>query len=331
MKEVIPMKKLFRREIIFLVTLLTGSIFLILPPAAGAQGKKTYLMIAGSVPGNVAYIWTAGVAKLIQKYNKGISVSVQGTVGMGRENVMLCQSGQVQMTVVSASAAYNSFHGLAGEPKADLRTLYAMFPAGMQIAVPKNFPGNSIQDLKGKRVSFGPPGSSSYLNSSLILPTLGLKFDDFKAQHLTTNESVSAIKDEAIVAYMMFTGFPAAAYMDLEAHPVGLKLVPFSKEEIAKVSAKYPYLSSVVIPKGTYTSITVDTPTVGAWDTLCVRGDFSENVAYDIVKSMTEHLGELIKVHPAAKDSTAENTVKGSPIPLHPGAAKYFKEKGLLK
>jgi hypothetical protein len=142
---------------------------------------------------------------------------------------------------------------------------------------------------------------------------------------------VSAIKDGAIVAYFMFTGFPAAAYMDLEAHPTGLKLIPLNKEEIAKVSAKYPYLSEVVIPKSTYSSIAAETRTVGAWDTLCVRSDFSENLAYNIVKVMTEHLGELIKVHPASKDSTAENTVKGSPIPLHPGAAKYFKERGLLK
>ena len=325
------MKKFGRRVVIGIMVLVVGGIFLSIPPSAEAQGKKTYLMIAGSVPGNVAYIWTAGVAKIIQKNLKYISVSVQGTVGMGRENVMLCQTGQVQLTVVSASAAYNSLHGLAGEPKADLRVLYAMFPAGAQIAVSKNFPGNSIQDLKGKRVSFGPPGSSSYLNSSLILPALGLKFEDFKAQHLTTTESVGAIKDEAIVAYFMFTGFPAAAYMDLEAHPVGLKLIAFSKEEIAKVSTKYPYLGEVMIPKKTYGSIATDTPTVGAWDTLCVRSDFPENLAYNIVKVMTERLGDLIKVHPAAKDSTAENTVKGSPIPLHPGAAKYFKEKGFLK
>jgi uncharacterized protein len=325
------MKNCGRRMVIWIMVLVVGGIFLSIPSSAEAQSKKTYLMIAGSVPGNVAYIWTAGVAKIIQKNLKDVSVSVQGTVGMGRENVMLCQTGQVQMTVISASAAYNSLHGLAGEPKADLRVLYAMFPAGMQIAVPKNFPGNSIQDLKGKRVSFGPPGSSSYLNSSLILPALGLKFEDFKAQHLTTTESVGAIKDGAIVAYCMFTGFPAAAYMDLEAHPVGLKLIPFNKEEIAKVSAKYPYLGGVVIPKNTYSSVAVDTPTVGAWDTLCVRSDFPENLAYNIVKVMTEHLGDLIKVHPAAKDSTAENTVKGSPIPLHPGAAKYFKERGLMK
>ena len=325
------MKNLWRKVFFSTIALFVGGAFLVFAPSAEAQGKKTYLMAAGSVPGNVAYIWTAGVAKLIQKYLKDVSVSVQGTVGMGRENVMLCQTGQVQLTVISASAAYNSLHGLAGEPKADLRVLYAMFPAGMQIAVPKGFPGNSIQDLKGKRVSFGPPGSSSYLNSSLILPTLGLKFEDFRAQHLTTTESVSAIKDGAIVAYFMFTGFPAAAYMDLEAHPTGLKLIPFSKEEIAKVSAKFPYLSEVIIPKSTYSSIAVETPTVGAWDTLCVRSDFSETLTYNIVKAMTEHQSELIKVHPAAKDSTAENTIKGKPIPLHPGAAKYFKEKGLLK
>jgi len=325
------MRNLSRRAIVVFIALFVGGTFLSLAPSAAAQGKKTYLMIAGSVPGNVAYIWTAGVAKLIQKNLKDVSVSVQGTVGMGRENVMLCQSGQVQLTVVSASAAYNSLHGLAGEPKADLRALYAMFPAGMQIAVPKDFPGNSIQDLKGKRVSFGPPGSSSYLNSSLILPSLGLKFEDFKAQHLTTTESVAAIKDRSIMAYFMFTGFPAAAYMDLEAHPVGLKLIPFSKEEITKVAAKYPYLSEVLIPQGTYSSITIGTPTVGAWDVLCGRSDFPENMAYNIVKAMTERSGDLIKVHTAAKHSTAENTVKGTPIPLHPGAAKYFREKGLMK
>jgi TRAP transporter TAXI family solute receptor len=324
------MKSLRRLLAIWITAVSIAVLFFLIPPSAEGQGKRTYLMIAGSVPGNVAYIWTAGVAKLIQRYLKDVSVSVQGTVGMGRENVMLCQTGQVQLTVVSASAAYNSLHGLAGEPRADLRVLYAMFPAGMQIAVPKNFPGHSIQDLKGQRVSFGPPGSSSYLNSSLILPALGLKFDDFKAQHLTTTESVAALKDRSIVAYFMFTGFPAAAYIDLEAHPVGLKLIPFSKEEVAKVRAKYPYLGEVVIPQKTYGSIDSDTLTVGAWDTLCARSDFSEDLAYRIVKAMTEHQSELIKVHPAAKASTAENTVKGSPIPLHPGAAKYFKEKGLI-
>ncbi|MBI5967696.1 MAG: TAXI family TRAP transporter solute-binding subunit [Deltaproteobacteria bacterium] len=328
------MRNLSRRVIILVIALFVGGAFLSFAPSTEAQpakGKKMPLMIAGSVPGNTPYIWTAGVAKLINKYLKDVSVSVQGTVGMGRENVMLCQTGQVQLTVVSASAAYNSLHGLAGEPKADLRVLYAQFPAGMQIAVPKDFPGTSIQDLRGKRVSFGPPGSSSYLNSSLILPAIGLKFGDFKAMHLTTTESVAAIKDRSIIAYCMFTGFPAAAYIDLEAHPVGLKLIPFSKEEIAKVSAKYPYMGEVIIPKNTYSSIATGTPTVGAWDTLCARSDFPEDLAYNIVKVMTEHQEELIKIHPAAKDSTAENTLKGSPIPLHPGAAKYFKERGLMK
>lgn len=327
--------KIFLRNIIICLVMIL-MVVTILPFAQSTyaqtpKGKKTYLMIAGSVPGNIAYIWTAGVAKLINKYLKEVSVSVQGTVGMGRENVMLCQTGQVQLTVVSASAAYNSLHGLAGEPKADLRVLYAQFPAGMQIAVPKDFPGTSINDLKDKRVSFGPPGSSSYLNSSLILPAIGLKFEDFKAVHITTTESVTAIKDRSIISYFMFTGFPAAAYIDLETHRVGLKLIPFSKEEIAKVSAKYPYLSEVIIPKNTYSSVATETPTVGAWDTLCVRSDFPEDLAYKIVKLMTEHQDELIKVHPAAKTSTAENTVKGSPIPLHPGTARYFKERGLLK
>jgi len=328
------MKNFSRNIIISIVIILMTVTMLLLAQSTYAQtqkGKKKYLMVAGSVPGNVAYIWTAGVAKLINKYLKDVSVSVQGTVGMGRENVMLCQTGQVQLTVVSASAAYNSLHGLAGEPKADLRVLFAQFPAGMQIAVPKDFPGNSINDLKDKRVSFGPPGSSSYLNSSLILPAIGLTFEDFKAVHLTTTESVSAIKDRAIISYFMFTGFPAAAYIDLETHRVGLKLIPFSKEEIAKVSTKYPYLSEVIIPKNTYSSITTDTPTVGAWDTLCVRSDFPEDLAFKIAKLMTEHQEELIKVHPAAKASTAENTVKGSPIPLHPGAVRYFKEKGMIK
>lgn len=328
------MRNLSCKVVISIMVLLIVGTFLNFAPLTEAQtakGKKTYLMIAGSVPGNTAYIWTAGVAKLINKYLKDVSVSVQGTVGMGRENVMLCQTGQVQLTVVSASAAYNSLHGLAGEPKADLRVLYAQFPAGMQIAVPKDFPGTSINDLKGKRVSFGPPGSSSYLNSSLILPAIGLKFEDFKAVHITTTESVTAIKDRSIISYFMFTGFPAAAYIDLETHPVGLKLIPFSKEEIAKVSVKYPYLSEVVIPKNTYSSVATDTPTVGAWDTLCVRSDFPEDLAYKIVKAMTDHQEELIKIHQAAKASTAENTVKGSPIPLHPGAARYFKERGLLK
>lgn len=163
------------------------------------------------------------------------------------------------------------------------------------------------------------------------LDALGLSFADFDAKYLSVAESVNALKDGSIEGYFVGIGTPSSAFIDLAMMPSGLKLISLSQEDIKKCHTKYNFLTETVIPANTYKGVDYETRGVGRWHFLVCRADFPEEAAYQIAKALTEHHKELMAVMVAAKYSTPENTLKEAIIPLHPGAEKYFREKGFIK
>jgi TRAP transporter TAXI family solute receptor len=203
-----------------------------------------------------------------------------------------------------------------------------MYMGDWHWATRKDFPGNTIYDFKGKRVSFGPKGGGSYQMMKYALDALGLTFEDFDAKYLSVGESVDAMKDGAIEAYAVGIGTPSSAFLDLSISPGGLKLISLSPEDIRKCIEKYSFFSETILPPNTYKGVDYETRGVGRWHFLVARSDLRDEVAYDIVKALTEHHDQLVGVMAAARESTPENTIRETIIPLHPAAQKYFGEKG---
>jgi len=226
---------------------------------------------------------------------------------------------------------------LKGEDKfkgspVEARTLMILYPNRMHVVTTASTGIKSMADLKGKRVSTGSPGSATEVMAFRVIEAAGLDKDkDMKRERLGVAESTNAIKDGKIDAYFWVGGLPTAAVTDLAATP-GVKLALVDHSDVLdKMNAKYGGIYSAgVIPAKTYPGQDTDNKITVVQNILIANAKMPDQVAYNIVKTFVEKRDELIAVHREAENIKLENQVaKNSPIPWHPGAAKYFTEKGL--
>lgn len=295
-----------------------------------AAEKKFRFMLGTAGAGGEVYIWGGGAAKVVSQFSKDMQLTAQLTAGSG-ENLIRLKTGTLKIGLASNEWNWELYNGKGGLPKYEHRALFAMYKGDWHWGCRKTFSGKTIYDFKGKKFSFGPKGGGSYGMIKYALDALGLKFTDFDAKYLSVAESVDALKDGVIEGYFVGIGTPSSAFLDLATMPSGLKLISLSPEDMKKCQDKYNFLTETVIPANTYKGVDYESRGVGRWHFMTCRADFPEEAAYQIVKALTEHHKELMAVMVAAKASTPENTVRQAMIPLHPGAEKYFREKGYLK
>jgi TRAP transporter TAXI family solute receptor len=207
-----------------------------------------------------------------------------------------------------------------------------LYPNRMHVVTVEGKGIEKMSDLKGKRVSTGSPGSATEVMAFRVIEGAGLDKDkDMKRERLGVAESTNAIKDGKIDAYFWVGGLPTAAVTDLGASPgIKIKLIDHT-EVVEKMNAKYGGLYSTgVIPAKTYPGQDKDNKISVVQNILVANADMPDKVAYDIVKTFIEKRDELVAVHGEAKSIALENqSAKNSPIPWHPGAVKYFAEKGV--
>jgi TRAP transporter TAXI family solute receptor len=191
---------------------------------------------------------------------------------------------------------------------------------------------NTMADLKGKRVSTGSPGSATEVMAFRVIEASGLDKDkDMTRERLGVAESVNAVKDRKIDAFFWVGGIPTAAVTDLAATPgLKMKLIDHS-EAVDKMNAKYGKLyTASKIKGGSYPGVDKDNAIAEVWNLLVTGDKMSNDDAYAIVKTLVEKKADLVAVHKEAASFSLENQVQErSPIPFHPGALKYFKEKGV--
>jgi TRAP transporter TAXI family solute receptor len=189
----------------------------------------------------------------------------------------------------------------------------------------------TVPDLKGKRVSTGAPGSGVEVKGLRVLEAYGLTPKDFKNQdRLGAAESAGALKDRKLDAFFWDGGLPTAAILDLGATPgLRIHLIPHA-DAVPKMVSKYgPLYFVATIAKGTYGGMDADVQVAAATNLLAVHERMDENLAYQITKLLHERTADLVAVHSAAKEINLKNAVVGSPIPFHPGALRFYKEKGV--
>ena len=293
---------------------------------------KNRIAIATGGTGGVYYPLGGGMAALISKNIPNTEATAEVTTA-SVDNVKLLHGNRVGLAFCLPDTAWDGFNGqIRGLPdKANIRSLMSLYANFMHVVAVDGSGIKSVADLKGKRVSTGSPGSGVEVKGLRVLEAYGLTPKDFKTQErLGAGESAGALKDRKIDAFFWDGGLPTGAILDLAATPgIKIHLIPHG-DAVAKMTAKYgPLYFTSNIPKGMYKGIDEDTPSAAATNLLIANEKLDENLAYQITKLLLEHTAELVAVHKAASEMNLKNAVVGSPIPFHPGALRYYKEKGI--
>ena len=317
------MRRLFVLTVIF--TLVLGL------SAAWAQQKDVRLSVATGGTGGVYYPLGGGMANVISKYIPYAEATAEVT-SASVDNCLLVGAKKSDMALVMADTGWDAYTGKGKfKRKLPIATLAVLYPNTMHIVTLAGKGIETVSNLKGKRVSTGSPGSGTEVKGLRVLEAYGLNPEkDMTRDRLGASESAGAIKDGKIDAYFWDGGVPTASVTDLGATPgVALKLISHGAA-VAKMREKYgPLYVKGVIPANSYPGQDQAVETALVWNLLICNADMKEQVAYDTVKTLFDKRPELIAVHKMATNLQYENQVDGSPIPFHPGALKYFKEKGI--
>ena len=305
---------------------------LLLSGAASAQEKYS-LSIATGGTGGVYYPLGGGLANLLSKYVPGMQATAEVTGG-SVDNLKLIATGKPYIAFSMADAGQDAYRGedkFKGG-KVPLRTLMVLYPNRMHVVTIEGTGINKMADLKGKRVSTGSPGSATEVMAFRVMEASGLDKDrDVTRERLGVAESVNAIKDRKIDAFFWVGGLPTAAVTDLANTPgIKIKMIDHS-DTVAKMNKKYgPLYVQDVIPKDMYKGMGADNKIATVWNILVSNQNLSDQTAYSIVKTIFDHQSDLVAVHKEALNFKLENQkASASPIPFHPGAVKYFAERGI--
>jgi uncharacterized protein len=293
-----------------------------------SSNDPSQLIIATGGTGGTYYPLGGGMADHISK-NAGVTATAQST-GASAENVRLLRDKQADIAFIQNDIAEYAVKGLNmfeqdGKIEA-FQALGALYDETIQIVVAADSNINSVADLKGKRVSVGAPGSGTEMNAQQILEAYGLKFEDTQLQRLSFADSAKAIQDGQLDAAFQTAGTPTAAITELAATK-GVKIIPIDADKIDAIIAKYPFYVKTTIPGNTYQTVPGEINTVSVKSMLVIRADLSEDLVYKVTKAIFENTDKL--GHAKAKEIKVENALAGVSVPVHPGAKKYFDEKGV--
>ncbi len=300
--------------------------------SAWAQ-KSTRLSIATGGTGGVYYPMGGGMANIISKYIPYAEATAEVTTA-SVDNCLLVWQQKADLALIMADTGWDAYQGLgkAFKEKVPLRTVAVLYPNNMHIVTAEGKGIEKVTDLKGKRVSTGAPGSGTEVMALRVIEAYGLNPDkDMTRDKLGVSESAGALKDKKIDAFFWVGGLPTAAVTDFGATP-GIKIKLIGHEEaVPKMRDKYgPIYIKGTIPSKTYPGQETDVAIAVVWNLLVCHEKMKENIAYDIVKTFFDRKQELVTVHQDARYLALEpQAAGGSPIPFHPGAIKYFNEKGL--
>ena len=305
---------------------------LVLACAAGPALAQTRLSIATGGTGGVYYPLGGGLANVLTRAIPGLEATAEVTSG-SVDNVKLVGAGKADIGFVLVDTAADGYQG-AGKfkEKVPIRAIAVLYANKGQWVTVEGTGVQKMQDLKGRRIATGAPGSGTEVIALRILEAYGINPDrDVKREKLSVAESVNAIKDRKIDAFFWSGGVPTAAVTELAATPREKIRFLDHADALPALVQKYGALyAKGSIPAKSYPGQEKDVSTVDVWNLLVVNEKMPEKLAYDIVKAMFEKKSDLVAVHPeAANLDLAKQYEVGPPIPWHPGAVKYFTEKGL--
>jgi hypothetical protein len=307
----------------------TLAVALLLPSApSGAQELKLSIVTGGT--GGVFYVMGGGVANMLTKSMPNVKVTAEATAA-AVDNCRLIDVRKADLAFSPGDVLYDAYVGRDKfKSKIPVRTLLNPYTNYIHFVASESSGIKTLFDLRGKRVSLGAPGSGTEVKAARILEAIGIDpVKDIKRDRLSVAESAGAIKDRKIDAFCWSGGLPTAAIMDLAATPgIRIRLLDMA-EIVPKLSEKFgPVYFKGRIPKGTYSGVDYDVITAAMVVSIFCHEKFDEKLAYQITKLIIEKKSDLVLVHKEAKHISLEYSSVGSPVPYHPGAVRYFKEKG---
>ncbi|WP_445396668.1 TAXI family TRAP transporter solute-binding subunit [Zobellella sp. An-6] len=298
--------------------------------ATATQAGEFINVLTGGTSG-VYYPLGVAISQLYGEHIPDAKVQVQATRA-SVENLTLLDRGRGEIGFALADSVADAWNGVeeAGfqAPLKKLRAVGSTYSNYIQIVARADSGITSLEDLKGKRISVGAPRSGTELNARAIFKAAGLSYDDFsRTEYLPFGESVELMKNRQLDATLQSAGLGMAAFRDLASH-APVVFIPIPEELVANIGND-AYRTGV-IPAGTYTGQDADVPTVSISNLLVTHEKVSDDTAYQMARQVYENLPALRNAHSAANGIAPELAVEGLPLPLHPGAERYFKEKGLL-
>ena len=302
--------------------------------SAEAAKDKVNISFPTAATTGALYPLGAGISNLWNTKLDYVKANVQASNG-GVQNLNLLKSGNAQVSFAVSSIAYEALHGQRGfkdRDYKDLRVLAGLYYNPNQVVARSDSGVNTLADFKGKRFAPGAAGGTTEVESRIHFPAAGVKYpDDIKAQFVGFTESIDLMRNKQLDGAWIMAGLPTAAVTEMCA-TAGGKLVPIDSEVIKKLQAEYPWYAEFMIPAGTYEGQKEPVRTTAIKLLMLTDASLPDDVVYDLAKTFWENLPELGKAHGVMKTVTPDMaTTDLAGLPLHPGAAKYYREAGLLK
>ncbi len=298
---------------------------------SGTSGDTTYLSIGtGSVSG-VYYPLGGALASIINNNMEGYNCSVESTGG-AVENCLLIAHGKIELGFSATSSifeAQNKIGAFENEEISNLRGVVSLYPEVVQI-VSTDSSIKSVEDLKGKRVAVGSAGSGTETIAKSILLLYGMTYDDIKVDYLGFGDAASGLKDNTIDAAFVWAGVPTSGLLDLGSQK-DISMINFSDEKIEDLKTISPYVTAFEITQDYYSSLIENVQTIAIPAAIACDESLSEELVYDFLTALFENLDVMSSTHERGKDITLDSALEGMEgIELHPGAEKFYKEKGVL-
>jgi TRAP transporter TAXI family solute receptor len=317
------------------LTEFAASLVILAALSAPAAAQQKFVTIGtGGVTG-VYYAVGGAICRLMNKdrATTGIRCSTESTGG-SVFNVNAIKSGDQEFGMTQSDVQYNAVKGLAqfkDAPFSDLRTVFAVHPEPFTVLARKDAGITKFEDFKGKRFNIGNPGSGTQASMDELLAALGWKRSDFSlASELKADEQGTALCDNKIDGFYYGVGHPSAAIQD-PTTGCGAQLIGIDGPAVDKLLAEKPYYAKATIPGGMYANNPNPVNTYGVAATLVTSAKVPDEVVYTLVKAVFDNFEEFKKLHPAFANLDPKAMVKnGLSAPIHPGALKYFTEKGML-
>jgi TRAP transporter TAXI family solute receptor len=306
--------------------LIAAAVLLIAPPA---MSKTTFISIGTGGTGGIYYPYGGGVAEIWSKHVKGIKAVAEVT-GASVENVKLAHKGETVIGEVMGDVAVAGFNGTGkfnGKKNAIL-SMAIMYPNLLQVVALKSSGITNIDQVKGRNISTGSPGSGTNFMAEAVLKALGIAPDTYKDSRLSFTESANALRDGTIDVGIWSVGPGTSSILDL-ATTHEISMLGFTPQQADKILAANASYSAVELSGGVYRGIDQPVATIGVWNVMICQASLDTDLVYRLAKALFEHNDYLLKIHPSAAYTTPENAVKYSQIPLHPGTIKYLEEKGI--
>jgi len=317
-------KSVTRRSFGLLGTAAIVSMGFSMPAAAQQQ-----LSIATGGTGGVYYPMGGGLAEVINNHVAGYSATAEVT-GASVENMGLIATGDADLAIGLADTVVQAYSGTGrfeGQQLPMVRGLASLYANMIQIVALESSGIRSLQDLRGKRVSIGAPGSGTEVNAGAILEANGITYDDIDEQRLNFNETADALANGDIDAGFWSVGAPTSSILNLSTTQ-RIVIIALSEAEIDAAMAANDTFAKTILVGGTYNGVDADIAVLGIPNVLTVSSEMPDDLAYSLTKAMFENIADMQAVHPAANQTTVEFTLAATPVPLHPGAIRYFEEIG---